>query len=322
MQKRGATRSAPAAAESDCCRALGYSRRSEHKADEGSKKHPDRNAQFEHINAKAVIAAQAARAARHLGRHQEEELVGNYKNGGTDGLSPERRSAACPVKVHDFEDQAARQGRALWRVRRWRQCRVGERRDHERRTAQFAVASIRRWLDAMGPQALPESPRIDDHGRWRWLEWNARVRLLGKLELQKLALRPDGPRAQRPSLSARRREVEQGSSIACSATSRRIWREGDSPRRSHGRSRADCCDDDQSRPESRARSIPQFQTYEKKGIKVSNAEMKTLDIQGDAFHPEWNYTIRPRVQLLIGAVKLAGFLKRGGRKFVACLTAL
>jgi Rhodopirellula transposase DDE domain len=34
-------------------------------------------------------------------------------------------------------------------------------------------------------------------------------------------------------------------------------------------------------------------TYEK-GIKVSDAEMKTLDIEGDAFHPEWNYTIRPR----------------------------
>ena len=31
-----------------------------------------------------------------------------------------------------------------------------------------------------------------------------------------------------------------------------------------------------------------------KGIKVSDAEMKTLDIQGDKFHPEWNYTIRPR----------------------------
>ena len=30
-------------------------------------------------------------------------------------------------------------------------------------------------------------------------------------------------------------------------------------------------------------------SYEK-GIKVSDAEMKTLDIQGDAFHPEWNYT--------------------------------
>jgi hypothetical protein len=38
--------------------ALGYSRQSNRKADEGSK-HPDRDAQFEHINAK-VIAAQAA----------------------------------------------------------------------------------------------------------------------------------------------------------------------------------------------------------------------------------------------------------------------
>ena len=34
-------------------------------------------------------------------------------------------------------------------------------------------------------------------------------------------------------------------------------------------------------------------TYET-GIKVSNAEMKNLDINGDPFHPEWNYTIRPR----------------------------
>jgi hypothetical protein len=40
--------------------------------------------------------------------------------------------------------------------------------------------------------------------------------------------------------------------------------------------------------------LQQYATYEK-GIKVSDAEMKTLDIQGDAFHPEWNYTIRPRL---------------------------
>ena len=32
-----------------------------------------------------------------------------------------------------------------------------------------------------------------------------------------------------------------------------------------------------------------------KGIKVSNAEMATLNITGDAFHPEWNYTIAPKV---------------------------
>src|SRR5215831_17514942 len=34
-------------------------------------------------------------------------------------------------------------------------------------------------------------------------------------------------------------------------------------------------------------------TYEK-GKQVSDAEMKTLAITGDPFHPEWNYTIRPR----------------------------
>ena len=31
-----------------------------------------------------------------------------------------------------------------------------------------------------------------------------------------------------------------------------------------------------------------------KGIKISDAEMHTLNITGDAFHPEWNYTISPR----------------------------
>jgi hypothetical protein len=36
-------------------------------------------------------------------------------------------------------------------------------------------------------------------------------------------------------------------------------------------------------------------TYEK-GIKVSNAEMKALNITGDRFHPEWNYKITPRQQ--------------------------
>ncbi len=31
-----------------------------------------------------------------------------------------------------------------------------------------------------------------------------------------------------------------------------------------------------------------------KGIKVPDAEMDTLNLTGDAFHPEWNYTIKPR----------------------------
>ena len=32
-----------------------------------------------------------------------------------------------------------------------------------------------------------------------------------------------------------------------------------------------------------------------KGIKVSDQEMASINIKGDAFHPEWNYTISPSV---------------------------
>ena len=33
-----------------------------------------------------------------------------------------------------------------------------------------------------------------------------------------------------------------------------------------------------------------------KGIKVSDQELAAVDLIGDAFHPEWNYTIPPRPQ--------------------------
>jgi hypothetical protein len=32
--------------------------------------------------------------------------------------------------------------------------------------------------------------------------------------------------------------------------------------------------------------------YEK-GIKITDAEIEALDIRGDTFHPEWNYTVHP-----------------------------
>ena len=35
--------------------------------------------------------------------------------------------------------------------------------------------------------------------------------------------------------------------------------------------------------------------YEK-GIKIKNADMRTLAITGDNFHTEWNYTVSPRPQ--------------------------
>jgi DNA invertase Pin-like site-specific DNA recombinase len=36
--------------------------------------------------------------------------------------------------------------------------------------------------------------------------------------------------------------------------------------------------------------------YEK-GIEITDAEMEALDIRGDTFHPEWNYTVHPHPQL-------------------------
>jgi Rhodopirellula transposase DDE domain len=79
---------------------LGFSRKSNRKADEGSH-HPDRNAQFDYIN-KKVLAAQAAGQPVISVDTKKKELVGNYRNGGTD-----YRPKGDPrrVDVHDFADK-------------------------------------------------------------------------------------------------------------------------------------------------------------------------------------------------------------------------
>src|SRR5271167_4218701 len=91
------TGSAPTAC-ADCCRRSATA--GNRTADEGSK-HPDRDAQFEHINAK-VIAAQAADQPVISVDTKKKELIGDYRNGGTD-----YRPKGDPrrVKVHDFEDK-------------------------------------------------------------------------------------------------------------------------------------------------------------------------------------------------------------------------
>ena len=158
---------------------LGFSRQSNRKADEGSK-HPDRNAQFEYINAK-VVAAQAQQQPVVSVDTKKKELIGNFKNGGTD-----YRPKGDPrrVNVHDFEDKklgkvvpygvydvTANAGFVS----------VGITSD----TAEFAVQSIRCWRERMGRQRYPNARELTimaDCGGSN----GARVRLW-KLELQKLA---------------------------------------------------------------------------------------------------------------------------------------
>ena len=156
---------------------LGFSRQHNRKADEGSR-HADRNAQFEHINTK-VVAAQAAAQPVISVDTKKKELVGNFKNGGSD-YRP--KGDACGVNVHDFEDKelgkvvpygvydvTANAGFVS----------VGITSD----TAEFAVQSIRCWLERMGRERYPEATELTitaDCGGSN----GARVRLW-KVELQK-----------------------------------------------------------------------------------------------------------------------------------------
>jgi len=158
---------------------LGYSRQVNRKTREGSH-HPDRDGQFQHIN-RQVVACQAAGQPAISVDTKKKELIGEYKNGGSD-----YRAAGCPdrVRVHDFVDKdlgkVAPYGiydvtaNAGW---------VSVGIDHD--TAAFAVNAIRRWYDVVGRERYPTARHLlitADGGGSN----GSRVRLW-KLELQKLA---------------------------------------------------------------------------------------------------------------------------------------
>ncbi len=158
---------------------VGYRRQVNRKTLEGSR-NPDRDAQFEHINA-AVIAAQAAGQPVISIDTRKKELIGPCKNVGSD-----YRPQGCPdqVKVHDFVD--AELGKVVpygvYDIAANAGCvSVGIDND----TAQFSVNSVRRWLDVMARERYPTADRLmitADGGGSN----GSRVRLF-KVELQKLA---------------------------------------------------------------------------------------------------------------------------------------
>ena len=259
---------------------LGFSRQLNRKADEGSK-HPNRNAQFEHINTK-VVAAQASGQPVISVDTKKKELVGNYKNGGSDYRpkgDPQR------VKVHDFVDEelgkavpygvydvAANAGFVS----------VGVTSD----TAEFAVEAIRCWRNRMGRERYPNAHELTitaDCGGSN----GARVRLW-KVELQKLA--------DETGLVLHVHHYPPGTSkwnkiehrLFCHITQN--WR---------GRPLTDrmaiveLIGATTTKAGLRVECALDTRTYQK-GIKVSDAEMATLNITGDDFHPEWNYTIKPK----------------------------
>ena len=125
-------------------KAAGYSLQSNRKTKEGGN-HPDRNAQFEHINA-TVIAFQKRGQPVISVDTKKKELVGNYRNGGREW---QRQGEPLEVKVHDFIDKKL--GKAIpygvydvTENEGW----VSVGIDHD--TARFAAEAMRRWWKKMG----------------------------------------------------------------------------------------------------------------------------------------------------------------------------
>ena len=259
---------------------LGFSRQHNRKAEEGSR-HPDRNAQFEHINAK-VIAAQTTGQPVISVDTKKKELVGNFKNGGSD-YRPEREPLR--VNVHDFEDKQ------LGKVVPYGIYDVGANAGFvsvgiTSDTAEFAVQSIRTWRERMGLQRHPDMTELTitaDCGGSN----GARVRLW-KVELQKLA--------DETGLTLHVHHYPPGTSkwnkiehrLFCHITQN--WRARPLTDRI---AVVELIGATTTKAGLKVECALDTRTYEK-GIKVSDAEMEALDITGDAFHPEWNYTINPR----------------------------
>jgi hypothetical protein len=260
---------------------LDYSLQANRKTKEGEEDHPDRNAQFEHINAKVQQYIGVKQPVISVDT-KKKELVGDFKNGGRE-WNP--KGKAEKVRVHDFKIPEL--GRAapygvydLAQNIGWVSVGV----DHD--TASFAVATIRRWWYAMGQEIYPQAKKLlitaDGGGRN-----GSRVRLW-KLELQQLADETGLAIAVShfPPGTSKWNKIEHRLFSFISKN----WRgqpltslkviisliAGTTTRKGL---RVHAEIDDRQYPE---------------GIKVPDAEMAQIQLRRDDFHGEWNYEITPR----------------------------
>jgi hypothetical protein len=133
---------------------LGYSLQANRKTREGSQ-HPDRNAQFEHINAEVRRLQKRGQPVVSVDT-KKKELLGDFKKAGQE-WHPQGEPEE--VRVHDFQDQKL--GKAipygvydLANNQGW----VSVGIDHD--TAYFAARTIRRWWEDMGCQRFPRAREL------------------------------------------------------------------------------------------------------------------------------------------------------------------
>jgi hypothetical protein len=259
--------------------AAGYSLQGNSKTLEGAQ-HPDRDAQFRHIH-DTVAAALAAGLPVVSVDCKKKELVGQYKNNGK-----EYRPAGDPEKVdvHDFIGEA---GKAipygvydLGANTGW----VSVGTDHE--TAAFAANTLRAWWNTRGRHAYPHADRLlitaDSGGA------NGNRRRAWKTELAALATETGMAISvcHLPPGTSKWNKIEHRlfSQITMN------WR--GKPLTSHetileliGATTTDTGLTVTATLDTASYPL---------GVKISDREMRALPITRDAFHGDWNYTLRPR----------------------------
>jgi len=261
-------------------KSMEYSLQGNKKTKEGSR-HPDRNAQFEHINKRVKETIAAGNPALSVDA-KKKELVGDFKNGGQE-LRP--KGGPEEVRVHDFEDPKLGHAKPygvydLANNEAW----VSVGIDHD--TGAFAVASVRRWWHAMGlPRFATAGTMLitADGGGSN----GSRLRLW-KAELQNLADEIKMPISvcHFPPGTSKWNKIEH----RLFSFITKNWR--GKPLITHevivnliGATTT------KTGLKVKAEIDP---TPYPTGRKITNAEMATLNITRDEFHGEWNYTIHPR----------------------------
>ena len=258
---------------------LGYSLQANRKTKEGTR-HPDRDAQFRHINARVLRQGRLGQPAISVDT-KKKELVGEFKNGGREWRP---RGKPVPVRVHDFLEP--QKGKAipygvydLARNRGW----VAVGIDHD--TATFAVNTIRRWWKEMGSQAYPRARSlliVADSGGSN----GSRLRLW-KWELQRLA--------DATGLTIHASHLPPGTSKWNKIEHRLFsfisqnWR--GRPLLTHATIiKLIACT--RTSTGLRVRCILDRRRYPK-DVKVTDDQMAAIRLMPDPFHGDWNYAIRP-----------------------------
>lgn len=261
---------------------LGYSLQGNQKTKEGGR-HPDRNAQFEHINAQGLAQQRAGQPVISVDT-KKKELVGEFKNAGKEWLP---QGHPTRVRVHDF--LIPENGKAipygvydLARNDGW----VSVGIDHD--TASFAVRTIGRWWTKMGKSVYPEATSLmitaDSGGS------NSARSRLWKWELQRFA--------DRSGLEIRVCHFPPGTSKWNKIEHRLFsfitqnWR--GQPLVSLaaivnliGRTR--------TQTGLRVRAELDRGKYPD-GRKITDGQMAKVQLVPDVWHGDWNYTIRPRTR--------------------------